>query len=84
MKKFVIIPKTELDDVNSTIDFDQLPYTDKTVLRYSLDGTQAVIKYETPLPDFFSGKTTYTYSQITAILAGTDWTEVVTPEDVGL
>lgn len=84
MYKYVIVDSSELTDVNSQIDFSQLPYSSKDVLRYSLDGTKAVIKYETPIPSFFSGKTTYTYSQITPIMLNSEWTQVYTEEDLGL
>lgn len=73
MKKFVIVTKSELDDPSSSIDFSQLPYSGKSVLRYSLDGTKAVIKYETPIPSFFSGMTTYTHSEITSVLSNSEW-----------
>lgn len=82
MRKYVIVSKSELDDPDSTIDFSQLSYTDKTCLRYSLDGESAVISYETPIPSFFSGLTTYTYSQISEILDGEDWTEYYTQEEI--
>ena len=82
MKKYVIVSKSELDDPESTIDFSQLTYSSKSALRYSLDEESAVIQYETPIPSFFSGKPTYTYSQITEILDGEDWTEHYTQEEV--
>lgn len=82
MNKYVIVSKSELDDPNTAIDFSQLLYPDKDKLRYSLAGDKAVIKYETPLPGFFSGKTTYTFSQITPILESSEWTEVLTLDDI--
>ena len=82
MIKYVIVNKSDLDDPNSTIDFSQLPYSDSSNLRYSLDGTKAVIQYETPLPSFFSGMTTYTVSQIQEVLDGSEWTEVITEDDI--
>lgn len=82
MRKYVIVSKSELDDPDSTIHFSQLSYTDKTCLRYSLDGESAVISYETPIPSFFSGMDTYTYSQIQQILDGDEWTKTYTLEEV--
>jgi hypothetical protein len=82
MNKYVIVSKSELDDPNTTIDFSQLLYPDKDKLRYSIAGDKSVIKYETPIPSFFSGKTTYTLSQITPILEGSEWTEVITEDDI--
>lgn len=84
MIKYVIVNKSDLDDENSAIDFSQLPYLNKTKLRYNLAGDKAVIQYETPMPSFFSGMTTYTFNQITSILEGPEWTEVVTAKDLGL
>lgn len=82
MIKYVIVNKSDLDDPNSSIDFSQLSYSDSSRLRYSLDGTKAVIQYETPLPSFFSGRTTYTLSQIQELLGGSEWTEVLTEDDI--
>jgi hypothetical protein len=78
-KYFVIIDKTELTDENSTIDFSHLPYLDHNEARHSLDGTQVVIKYYGDKPSFFDGETIYTYSEITAILKGDDWSDNTDP-----
>lgn len=84
MYKYVIVNTSEIEADDSAIDLSQLPFDYKEEFRYSLDGTKACIKYSTPLPSFFSGKTTYTYSQILPIIQGSEWTEVVTAEDLGL
>ena len=84
MFKYVIVNKSEVDAADSTIDISQLPSSGKEYFRYSLDGTKACIKYETPIPSFFSGKTTYTLEQITPIMQNAEWSEVVTAEDLGL
>lgn len=81
MIKYVIVNKSDLDDPKSAIDFSQLSYSDSSRLRYSLDGTKAVIQYETPLPSFFSGMTTYTASQVQEVLNGPEWTEVLSKDD---
>lgn len=81
MIKYVIVNKSDLDDPKSAIDFSRLSYSDSSRLRYSLDGTKAVIQYETPLPSFFSGMTTYTLSQISEVLQGDEWTEVLSKDD---
>lgn len=80
MYKYVIINQSEV----STVDISQLPSTDKKYFRYSLDGTKVCIKYETPIPSFFSGKTTYTLEQITPIMETAEWTELETAESLGL
>ena len=70
-KRFVIVDSTELE--GGSIDFSVLPYPSKEKLRYSVDGSQAVIKFFGNKPSFFYGKTTYTYNQITTILQNSDW-----------
>ena len=70
-KRFVIVDSTELE--GGSIDFSVLPYPSKEKLRYSVDGSQAVIKFVGNKPSFFYGKTTYTYNQITTILQNSDW-----------
>ena len=82
MIKYVVVNKSDLDDPNSSIDFSKLSYSDSSKLRYNLDGTKAVIQYETPVPSFFSGMTTYTLSQIQEVLDGSEWTEVITEDDI--
>lgn len=70
-KRFVIVDSTELE--GGSIDFSVLPYPSKEKLRYSVDESQAVIKFFGNKPSFFYGKTTYTYNQITTILQNSDW-----------
>jgi hypothetical protein len=66
-------------DENSTIDFSQLPYSRHELTRHSLDGSQVVIKYLGDKPSFFDGKTIYTYSEISTILKGDDWSNNTDP-----
>ena len=47
------------------------------MLRYSLDGTKAVVKYNGEQPDFLDGKTAYTHGEILVEMAKSDWTEVI-------
>ena len=44
-------------------------------LRKSLDGTQAILKWDGDTPTCFDGMTTYNHSEILTILSGSDWTE---------
>jgi hypothetical protein len=44
-------------------------------LRKSLDGTQAILKYDGRKPYCFYNMTTYNHSEILTILSGSDWTE---------
>jgi len=56
------------------VDFDQVLQTSSDTLRYSLDGSKALLKYEGDQPSFLSGKQEYTHSEILAILATDEWT----------
>ncbi len=70
MRTYIIIDASE---VNS-IDFDQVLQTSADTLRYSVDGSKALLKYEGTQPSFLSGKTEYNQSEILAILSGDEWT----------
>ena len=70
MKNYVIIDASEV----SSVDFDQVLQTSTDTLRYSVDGSKALLKYEGDQPSFLSGKTEYTHSEILTILAGDEWT----------
>jgi len=70
MRTYVIIDASEV----SSIDFDQVLQTSADTLRYSVDGSKALLKYEGTQPFFLSGKQEYTHSEILAILATDEWT----------
>lgn len=70
MRKYVIIDASEIDGV----DFNEVVEKSANALRYSLDQSKAVTKYEGEQPSFLSGKQEYTHSEILAILAGDEWT----------
>ena len=74
---YVILNKTEIvnNDGEELIDFSQLLNRNATMLRYTLDGTQAVVKYKGDQPSFLNGKTTYTHQEILAEMAKSAWTE---------
>ncbi len=74
---YVILNKTEIVNNNGEelIDFSQLLNRNATMLRYTLDGTQAVIKYKGDQPSFLNGKTTYTHQEILAEMVKSAWTE---------
>jgi hypothetical protein len=69
-KTYCIINSTDV----SSIDFDQVFETSAQTLRYSIDGSQTVVKYEGTQPSFLAGKTEYTHPEILTILAGPEWT----------
>jgi hypothetical protein len=70
MRTYVIIDSSEV----SSVDFDQVLQADEDKLRYSVDGSKALLKYEGDQPSFLSGKQEYTQSEILAILATDEWT----------
>jgi len=69
-RTYVIVDSSEV----SSVDFDQVMQTSADKLRYSLDGSKALLKYEGDQPSFLSGKQEYTHSEILAILATDEWT----------
>ena len=70
MRTFVIIYASEV----SSVDFNQVLQTSSDTLRYSVDGSQALLKYEGTQPSFLSGKQEYTHEEILTILSGPEWT----------
>ena len=70
MRTFVIIDASEV----SSVDLDQVLQTSADKLRYSVDGSKALLKYEGDQPSFLSGKQEYTHSEILSILSGPEWT----------
>jgi hypothetical protein len=67
---YVIVPSSEL----STVDFSEVVEASESTLRYSLDNSKFILKYEGEQPSFLSGKQEYTHSEILAILATDEWT----------
>jgi|TARA_R110001583_G_scaffold98086_1_gene242971 hypothetical protein len=73
MVTYVIIDTTEITDENSVIDFSKLMNRNVAMLRYSVDGTKALVKYEGDQPSFLSGKTIYTHNEIKVEMAKSEW-----------
>ena len=77
-RKYVIIPATEINNVN----FDEVLETSANTCRYSVDETQTFVKYEGAQPPSvaaISGKSSeYTHEEILAILSTEVW---VAPEE---
>ena len=69
-RTYVILDASEVDTVN----FDEVMQTSADKLRYSLDGSKFVVKYEGTQPFFLLGKTEYTHEEILSILSGPEWT----------
>jgi len=70
MRTYCIIDASEV----SSVDFNQVLQTSSDTLRYSVDGSKALLKYEGDQPSFLSGKQEYTHSEILSILATDEWT----------
>jgi len=70
MRTYIILNAPEVGNV----DFDAIIQTSADTLRYSLDGSKFVVKYEGEQPSFLSDKTEYTHSEILTILATDEWT----------
>jgi len=61
---YVIIDASEV----STVDFSQVREDSADTVRYNLDNTKALVKFNGVTPTFLAGKTQYTHSEIRAIL----------------
>ena len=70
MRTYVILNADEVDDIN----FGEVMETSADTLRFSVDGDKTFVKFEGDTPDFLAGKTTYTHSEILAILQTEEWT----------
>ena len=67
--KYILINTSDL----SLIDFNQVAQTSVDTLRYSVDGSKTVIKFEGDTPSFLIGKPQYTREEILSILSGEGW-----------
>ena len=61
---YVIIEASEV----SSVDFSQVREDSADTVRYNLDNTKALVKFDGSTPSFLNGKTQYTHSEIRAIL----------------
>lgn len=75
MRKYVIINTSEV----SGVDFNQVIEQSANDLRYSVDGSKAIVKFEGATPSFLIGETQYTWSEIMDVLNTSEWTA---PEEV--
>ena len=73
MITYVIIDTTEITDENSVIDFSKLINRNAAMLRYSIDKSKALVKYNGEQPSFLNGKTTYTHDEIKVEMAKSEW-----------
>ena len=55
------------------IDFSQVLETSESALRYSVDGTKIVLKFEGETPAFLVGLQQYNHSEILVIMNTPEW-----------
>ena len=74
---YVILNKSEIvdNDGEELIDFSQLLNRNSAMLRYTLDDSKGVVKYDGDQPSFLNGKTTYTHQEILVEMATSAWSE---------
>lgn len=70
-RKWVVI---NVSDITEEM-IDSAIQSSMDTLRKSLDGTQAILKWDGDTPTCFDGMTTYNHSEILAELAKSTWTE---------
>lgn len=70
MRTYVIIDASEVGN----IDFNQVFQDSADTLRYSVDGSKFVVKFEGDTPSFLIGEPQYTREEILNILSGPEWT----------
>ena len=63
----------------SNIYLDSCLQNSKDTLRLSVDGAQALLKWEGETPEVLASASTYTHSEILEILSGPSWTSDSTP-----
>jgi len=71
MKTYVILDASEV----ANVDFDKVMQTSADTLRYSIDGSKFLLKFDGDTPSFLDGNTQYTHAEILSILSGPEWTD---------
>ena len=69
MRTYVILDSSEVGNV----DFDAVIQKSANTLRYSLDGSKFVVKFEGDTPSFLIGEPQYDHAEILNILSGPEW-----------
>jgi len=81
-RTWAIVPLADIEAADVVVEdgstsnafIDSCLQTSKDSLRLSVDGTQALLKWEGETPEAFEGMQTYTHPEILEMLAGSDWT----------
>tara|TARA_R110002072_G_scaffold160884_1_gene312386 strand:- start:248 stop:499 length:252 start_codon:yes stop_codon:yes gene_type:complete len=67
-KKYVIINKEMVE----AVDFKLVIETSSSTLRYSLDGTQTIVKFIGEIPSFLEGEEVFSHDEIIKIINNPD------------
>jgi hypothetical protein len=70
-RTYVILDASEI----GSVDFDQVIQSSADKLRYSLDGSKFVVKFEGDTPSFLIGEPQYDQAEMLNILSGPEWTD---------
>jgi len=70
-RTYVIINTSDIGD----IDFDAVLQDSPDTLRRSIDGTQALVKFEGETPYFLDGKPQLGHQETLNLMATSEWTE---------
>ena len=71
MRTSVILNTSEL----SSVDFDQVLQDSADTLRYSVDGSKFLLKFEGDTPSFLIGEPQYDHVEILSIMQSAEWTD---------
>lgn len=72
-RSYIIVEK---DSINN-IDFSKVLETSLSSLRYSIDKTKVIVKFDSDVLEGFEDKKQYTYSEINKVLNSLEWQEEV-------
>ena len=70
-RTYVIINTSDIGE----IDFDAILQDSPDTLRRSLDGTQALVKFEGETPSFLDGKPQLGHQETLSLMATSEWTD---------
>ena len=70
MRTYVILNTSEL----GSVDFNLVLQDSSDTLRYSVDGSKFLLKFEGDTPSFLIGEPQYDHAEILSILSGPEWT----------
>jgi hypothetical protein len=66
---YVILDTAEV----ANVDFSQVKQSSADKLRYSLDGSKFLLKFEGDTPSFLIGEPQYDHAEILEVLSGAEW-----------